>query len=344
MGSVNRYLLYHFTTNFLSLFGTLWLIISITFFIKISKITSIVQVSFYELGKLYFFILPEIFLYTLPFSFFISLALALFRLSKENETIVLFTLGFKPIKISIFFGFLAFILSALLLVNSLIFIPLSDQLNKNFIDFKKSEAKLNIKPSESGQRFSDWMVFVNKSEDTNNSRVYKDIILYQLKNDKNQEKVIISDGANLNNSNGELSLDLKRGSAYIIDKNSIHKAEYSKMTIRTVRDEQLRSIGSIIEYWKQIKTSERRAKHFAIYMLVSLFPLCTYLFAISFGIVTYRYQKNEIYGYIFAVIFAYFALIAIFVRPYPIASIILIFTMFFLFSIKYFHKKILSFY
>ncbi len=341
MASVNRYLLYHFTSNFLSLFGTLWLIVSITFFIKISKITSIVQVSFYELGKMYFFILPEIFLYTLPFSFFIALALSLFRLSKENELIVLFTLGFKPINIAWFFGIFAFILSILLLINSLIFIPISDQLNKNFISYKKSEAKLNIKPSESGQRFSDWIIFVNKSEELNNTKKYKDIVLYQLKNTNNEEKLILSSGANLEHKNSSLSLNLDNGYAYHIKQNNIHQLRYDKMTINSTSQNQISSVQSIIKYWKQIQTSQKRAKNFALYILISIFPLSTYLFAISFGIVTYRYQKNEIYGYIFGVIFTYFMLIAILSRFFPISSIVLIFSFFLLISLKYFHKKIL---
>ncbi len=344
MASVSRYLLYHFTTNFLSLFGTLWLIISITFFIKISKITSIVEVSFAELGKLYFFILPEILLYTVPFSFFISLALSLFRLSKENETIVLFTLGFRPSKIAWFFGIFAFLLSVLLLINSLVFIPLSDQLNKNFIDYKKSEAKLNIKPGESGQKFSDWIVFVNNSKEVDGVTNYKDIVLYRSEDKQKQQKLILSNDAELKNENGSLALYLNDGFAYDVKDKITRQTKYSKMIIRTSNNDEITTVGSIVEYWKKIKTSHKRAKNFALYVLVSLFPLCTYLFAISFGIVTYRYQRNEIYGYIFGVIFTYFIMLTSFSRFYPIASVFVIFALFFIMSAKYFHKKILSFY
>lgn len=309
-----------------------------------SKITAIVEVSFYELGKLYFFILPQIFLFTIPLSFFIGLALSLFRLSKENETIVLFTLGLKPSKIATFFGLISIIITAVLLINSLILIPLSDQLNRNFIDFKKSEAKLNIKPSEAGQRFSDWMIFVNESKDINSSRIYNDIVLYQFQNKKDQERLVLSSSANLQNIKGELNLFLGKGQAYDIKKGTIHQTQYANMVIRTISNKQLTSVNSIINYWKQITTDAKRAKNFSLYVLISIFPLCTFLFAVSFGIVTYRYQKNEIYGYIFGIIFLYFALIATISRYFPLTSIPLIFLIFTILSLKYFHKKILRFY
>ncbi len=344
MDSTKRYLLNHFASTFLSLFGTLFFIVSITFFVKISKITAIVEVTFLELGKLYLFVLPEILLFTLPLSFFIGLALSLFRLSKENETIVLFTLGYSPVKMAKFFGFLSFLVSVFLLINSLALIPISDQLNKNFIDFKKKEAKLNLSPSEYGQRFSDWMVFIKGKKDTQNSRIYTDIIMYQMADKKNQERIVLAKNAIIKNDKGALELSLDRGNFYNISPLKIHKSEFSSMTIRSGSDDKLRKVGSILEYWKKIATDERRAKNFSLYTLMSLFPIASFLFAISFGVVTYRYQKNEIYGSIFVVIAIYFLLTILFRKYYPLIGIGVVFFLSLIISLKYFHKKIVALY
>ncbi len=344
MGQTKKYLLNHFASTFLSLFGTLFFIISITFFVKISKITAVIEVTFFELGKLYLFVLPQILLFTLPLSFFIGLALALFRLSKENETIVLFTLGYSPIKMAIFFGILSLLTTVFLLINSLVLIPISDQLNKNFIDFKKNEARLNLNPSEYGQRFSDWMVFIKSKSDTNNTRTYNDIIMYQMKNNKNQERIVLANSATIKHDKGALELGLYKGNYYDLSPSKIHKSKFSNMTIRSENSDKLRKVGSILEYWKKIKTSEKRAKNFALYTLISLFPLASFLFAISFGVVTYRYQKNEIYGSLFITIALYFSLTVLAGKYYPLIGIVAIFLLFILLSSKYFHKKIVTLY
>lgn len=343
MFRVYKYLLSNFASTFLSLFGTLFFIVAITFFIRISRITAVVEVTFLELGKLFLFILPQIFLFTLPISFFIGLALSLFRLSKENETTVMFSLGLTPLKVAKMFGVLSILLTIILLINSLVLIPISNQLNTNFLDFKKSEAKLNLKPSKSGQNFSDWMVFVKNAQDINDTKVYNGFVLYQPKNAKG-EKLVLSNDASVKNIDGELSLFLRDGHYYNLQKESVHKTKYSTMTLRSKSSNKFRQVNSILSYWSEVKTDERRAKNFSLYVLMSLLPLCTFLFAISFGIVTYRYQRNEIYGSIFATICIYFALTVVVSKYIPLSGIGIIFALFSLFSIEFFRYKILRVY
>lgn len=301
-----------------------------------------VEVNFGELGKMYLFMLPRILLFTLPLSFFIALSVSLFRLSKENETTVLFTLGFSPVKIAKFFTFLASLLSLFLLLNALILIPISDQLSANFIDFKKSEARINLKPSKSGQNFSNWFVLIDGSEDINSSRKYKNIVLFEPQKETKKERLVLSKGATLTNDKGELSLVLEEGSAYEMQDDTIHEATYSSMTIRTKTKSKLREVNSIIDYWGEAKTNKKRAEFLALFTLISLFPIATVLFAPSFGIVTYRYNNTEIYGYLFVVMFVYFALTITLSKYYPILSIFIISTLFFIFSLKFFQKKILQ--
>ena len=82
MSRVNKYLLFNFLGTFASLFSTLFLIMSIVFFIQIARITSYIEISFGELFKLYSFMLPRVLLFVVPIAFFVSLAMTLFRLSK----------------------------------------------------------------------------------------------------------------------------------------------------------------------------------------------------------------------------------------------------------------------
>ena len=70
LNRVNKYFFTNFIDNLLSLFLTLFLIVSIVFFINIARITSYVEISFLEFIKLYSFLLPQILLFTLPISFF----------------------------------------------------------------------------------------------------------------------------------------------------------------------------------------------------------------------------------------------------------------------------------
>lgn len=343
MLKTHKYLLHHFATTFLSIFGTLFFIVSITFFIKMARVTAIVEVSFGELGKLYSFVLPQIFLFTLPLSFFIGLSLSLFRLSKENETIVLFSIGYSPFKLAKFFSILAFLLSVVLLLNSLVLMPISDQLSKNFLDFKKNEAKLNLKAGESGQKFSNWIILANSSEDLNKTKIYKNIVMYQILS-QDKQRFVLANTARINHKNSQLELVLNSGYAYSIEQEQIHESKYNNMLINSKNNSNISPVDSIVKYWSQIFTNEKRAKNFSLYVLISLFPISSVLFAISFGIVTYRYQKNEIYAYLFSVIFAYFAFGIVLSRYYPLFAIAFILCLFLAFSFKIFRSKILNYY
>ena len=174
MNRANRYLLKHFSELFSSLFFILFFITSVVFFIKITTLTAVIQMNFLELGTLYVYLLPRTLIYTLPVTFFIALCITLFNLSRENETIVLFTLGYNPKKIAQFFMSFASLLSFILVLDLLVLIPISKQLNTNFIEYKKAEAKFNIKASEFGQKFSDWFVYI---ESSNTEKKYEGVTL-----------------------------------------------------------------------------------------------------------------------------------------------------------------------
>ncbi len=118
--------------------------------------------NFIELITLYIYLIPKLLIYTMPITFFIALCITLFNLSKENELIVLFTLGYSPKKVANFFTILGAIFSFLFVLDVIVLIPLSKQLNENFIEYKKAEAKL-ISKRVIWSKFSDWIVYIDKS-------------------------------------------------------------------------------------------------------------------------------------------------------------------------------------
>ena len=80
MSRVNRYLLFNFLGTFASLFSTLFLIMSIVFFIQIARITSYIEISFGELFKLYSFMLPRVLLFVVKVLLFLRLVAHQIRL------------------------------------------------------------------------------------------------------------------------------------------------------------------------------------------------------------------------------------------------------------------------
>ena len=337
MGRVNHYLLRHFSSLFASLFFTLFFITSIVFFIKIASITSVIKINFYELGLLYLYLLPSILTYTLPVTFFIALCISLFNLSKENETIVLFTLGYTPRKIAKLFVIVSFLLSLLLLINILILIPTAKQLNSNFLNYKKAEAKFNIKETELGQKFSDWLVFIDKS-DKNNS--YSGVVMYQEERDSSSEKIIIARSADINNHSGTLKLKLDDGKAFQLTKGKIEQVNFEKMYLSSQSKNNPSEIVDVISYWKFALTNKKRVRSLSFLILIALFPIATVLFAISIGIVTYRYKRGNIYIPIALVTVGYLAPGFILIQFIGIYAVLISLVFNISISYLYYRKKI----
>jgi permease yjgP/yjgQ len=339
MSRVNKYLLFNFLGTFASLFSTLFLIMSIVFFIQITRVTSYIEISFGELFKLYSFMIPRVLLFVVPIAFFVSLAMTLFRLSKENESIVIFTLGGSPNKIARFFLAFSALLSAALLIVAIVMIPIAAQLNSNFIDYKKTVAKLNLKPTQFGQKFSDWMVYVGSETQDSNGTTYKDIVMFNP-GIKDSERLIVAEKAKITNVNQSIELSLIKGKMYDIKEEIYHQSNFKSMKIRTAQNEEISDVGSIKEYWMEMSSSNKRKKDFSTYVLVALFPLASTLFAISLGIVTYRYEKGMVYVGTFGVLFGYFTLIMLFSSK-PAIAIPLIFFVFLLAGILLYKAKIM---
>ena len=332
-----RYLLNHFLSTNLSLFGVLFLIVSMVFFIQLARMTASIEISLFDFFKLYSFMLPRILIFTLPLSFFIALTLTLYRLSSENESIVYFTLGFSPTQMGRFFLRIAGLMSAFCLLVSLVFIPIALVLQNNFIDYKKTQVKFNIKSGEFGQKFLDWLIFIEKENDG----LYQNIIMYRpLKKLDEKELFIIAKEGILERNEQSLSFRLRQGSVYDFEQNQTwYAGHFDDIVINTLISDNIES-RTLLEYYKGISTSPKRAQEFVIYTLIALFPLASTLFALSFGIVTYRYDKGLVYLSVFLVVGLYFGALSIFYQP-PLLAISLIFCVTFGLGFWNFWRKIL---
>lgn len=340
MDRVSRYLFTNFLTTFASLFSTLFIIMSIVFFIQIARITSFIEINFIELTKLYLFMLPRILIFTLPIAFFVALATSFYALSKENESIVIFTLGYDPKKIAKFFGIISTILSVILLFISLVMMPITEDLKDNFIDYKKTKATLNIKSNQFGQKFFDWLIYIDNQHNEGKQTIYKNIVMYSPAKKGETEKLITAKTAEFRSLGTHFELYLTDGNVYIPNGDKWHITKFGSMSIRTTQRQNLRTSGGVVKYWQEAKQNKKRRKDLTIYTLVSVFPLASVLFALSFGIVTYRYEKGILYFGIFGVLFAYFASIMI-LASRPQTAIPLVSVGFLALSLAYFRYKIL---
>lgn len=339
MSRVNHYLLRSFSSLFSSLFFTLFFITSIVFFIKIASITSVIKINFLELSTLYIYLLPRILIYTMPVTFFIALSITLYNLSKENETIVLFTLGHEPQKITKFFFTVAGILSFIMIIDFLILIPLSKQLHENFLDYKRIEAKFNIKATEFGQRFSDWLVYIN---DIDKNETYKDIVMYKQKDPKEDESLITSRTATIDNNKGVLNLTLHTGKVFQFQQDKIDQINFKDMQINSLSKNYISPMQGVKTYWLESLQDTKRASDFAFFALIALFPLASTFFAMAIGIITYRYQRKNIYPEVAAVILVYVSAITLLVKFFSFYSIPIVFVGFLIASYLLYRQRILK--
>lgn len=337
MNRVSRYLLKHFSELFSSLFFILFFITSVVFFIKITALTAIIKMNFMELGTLYIYLLPKTMVYTLPITFFIALCITLFNLSKENETIVLFTLGYNPKKIAQLFLTLASALSLVLILDILVLIPISKQLNNNFLEYKKAEAKFNIKANEFGQKFADWLVYIEHSDDT---KLYSGVTLYQAPTSKGDEKLIVASTAAIDNEKGVLRLNLDQGKIFEFSKDTIQQIDFEQMHINSRPKTPVGAIQSIQEYWSGVFVDQRRAYDLSFFLLIALFPIASTLIALSIGVVTYRYNKSGIYIAMFATIATYLVLTTLISTWQPQIAPVIVFALTFLIAYRIYQKRI----
>ncbi len=336
MVRLSRYLNKNFSTIFFSLFIPLFSVASLIFFIKVVSITSIIKVDFLELLNLYLYVLPQIFFYTIPITFFAAAIITLSKLSYDYEMVVLFTLGIKPIKIAHILGKMALLASITLLILSLGIIPQAKQMYKGFIVYKKAEAVFNIKPSEYGQKFGDWLLFLGSGNGKNR---FKNVALYNQKV-MNKENFILAKEANIISDNEGLKFILKEGKGYTYEKEKLKEIEFEKMVINDLSVIEGKTYRNIIEYWFESTSNKTRAFDFSIFIIVSLFPMISIFLILAIGIKNPRYEKNYTYLWIILSIVIFYTISFLLSKQLPFYSIAIILPFWFFIGYFIYRKKI----
>ncbi|MFK5937423.1 MAG: LptF/LptG family permease [Sulfurimonas sp.] len=303
MNRLQKYIIANLSTLFSSIFMPLFAIASVIFLIKLATYTAVIQLSIWEMSKLYFFVLPEILFYTLPITFFIAAVLSIFKLSNDNEIVVLFSLGIKPSFIVKAFVKPALLLSIILMFDFFILFPHAKILSANFVSYKKSEAKFNLSASEFGHSFGNWLLYLGKD---NEDGTYGKVFLFNKK--QKEEILIAAKKAEVINDDGILRLKLYDGQGYSYSKEKFSQINFETMFINNTMKTDLTKYRAALDYW----TSNERAnvkRHMIITnTLLSLFPLMSLFLVASIGIVNTRHQKSRTYLYIFISIVLFYGL------------------------------------
>lgn len=241
-----------------------------------------------ELFTLYLYSVPNILFYTLPISFFIALVIALGKLSSEYELIVITSFGLNPTRILKIFFPITLILSISLIIVSLGLIPKTKFLTSEMLDFKKREANFNIKSSEYGQKFGEWMIYIDNKTD----KVYDEVKLFKTKD--NTDEFIISKNATLNNVNSQLSFELTNGKLFNIKEHEINQVDFKTMLINeSIANKGSEEFTTSYAYWAENLKGNSQVDKFAFYILISIFPFISLFLVIAFGYYNPRYEKNR---------------------------------------------------
>ncbi len=301
MNRIQRYILRNLSSLFLSIFMPLFAIASVIFSIKLATYTAVIQLSLLDMAKLYLFVLPEILFYTLPISFFVAATLSLFKLSNDNEIVVLFALGIQPNFIVKTMAKPALLLSILLLFNFFILFPHAKVLSSNFISYKKSEAKFNLSASEFGHSFGDWLLYLGGD---NEDGTYSKVFLFNKK--KEEEILIAAKSAKLLNDAGILRLKLQDGEGYSYSKEKFSQINFDTMLINSTMKTSLKEYKQPFDYWLSKDGSAKKKRMFITDIILSLFPLLSLFLVASIGIVHARHQKSRTYLYLFLGVVLYY--------------------------------------
>lgn len=298
MVNVKGFISSNFTKAFLTIFLPFFLIISLVYLVKISSLTSKIQLSFGELLKLYSYSIPDIIFFTLPLSFITALANVLLKLSQSNELIALYALGLNAKKVLRSLLILGFLFSLLLLSISFLAMPLSNQFYQEFKISKQSEAKLNIVPGKLGQKFGDYYIYVKE----NDQETYKDLVIYN-RTQKDVEQFFSSQEGRLNNTDGVTSLQLIDGYGYTYSKDKLQQAQYKSLEVFDTTKSKSFKFEDITAYWSKAATNIKMMHRALFFIFVSLIPLLSVYLVASFTMINPRYQPNRSFLVIFLTAF-----------------------------------------
>ncbi|QOR62435.1 LptF/LptG family permease [Sulfurovum sp. ST-21] len=295
MVNARSYISSNFTKSFLTIFLPFFLIISLVYLVKISALTSKIQISFVELLRLFSYSVPDILFYTLPLSFIAALANMLIKLSTDNELIALYALGLNANRILRGLFLVSLLFSFLLLTLSFLAMPMSKQLYKSFKEEKKAEAKLNIVPGKLGQKFGEYYVYIKGKE----NETFHDLVIYNRTN-MDEEQFFASKDGKLNKHNGQTSLLLKDGYGYTYSKERLQQIQYATLEAFDTTKKKRFHFEDIVAYWSKASHDKDIMHRLLFFLFISLIPLLSVYLVAAFTMINPRYQSNHSFIVIFA--------------------------------------------
>ena len=289
MVNIKSYVSSNFTKAFLTIFLPFFLIISLVYLVKISALTTQIQITMGELFSLYSYSVPDIIFYTLPLSFIAALANVLLKLSQDNELIALYALGLKADKVLRSLLILGLLFSLLLATISFLAMPLSKQMYKEFTNTKKSEAKLNIVAGKLGQKFGNYYIYVKEKKGDDK---FDNIVIYN-RTKKNEEQFFASHDGQVNKRDGITSLQLNNGYGYTYTELKLQQAKYKSLEVYDKAETKTFKFEDIVEHWSKAATDEKRMHRALFFIFVSLIPLLAVYMVAAFTMINPRYQANR---------------------------------------------------
>lgn len=338
---LKRYLFNSFAQVFFPFFLVLLFIASVVLLINIAGRTYVVKMSFLDLGMLFLYLIPSSLFFIIPITFFAALILGISRLAYEYELMVCFSLGARSIDIVKFFLPITLVITAILLIFSLVMLPLANSASKNFVAQKRVDIDVNLKPGEFGQKLGDWLVYVDGIQ----NRMYKKLILFS-ENGFEGDTFIVADSGKTSNNQGLFEINLSDGSAYFAKSNEIKRVDYKQMNVRQNVSEPQMGGYDLLEYWSDAfsPTAKQKPRKFAQAIMVSLFPLTSLFLVPLFGIANPRFRSNMAYFYVIASVAVYFILMHIASDHFPLVGMILVPLLWFVGSFILYKKFIAKFY
>jgi len=339
MVNARAYVSSSFAKSFLMIFVPFFLIISLVFLVRISALTSKIQMTLLELFELYIYSIPEIIFYTLPISFLVSITNTLMKLSIDNELMAFHALGFNAKKILKGLLLIGLLFSILLTSISFLAMPLSKQYYKSFTKSKKSEAKLNIVAGELGQKFGNYYIYVKeKKGDT-----FHDIVIYNRSN-KEEEQFFSSKQGKLKKENNNTSLLLNDGYGYTYTETKLQQAKYKSLEVYNKNKKAEFHFQNIISYWSEAKTDIRIFHKALFYLFVSLIPLLSVYLIASFTMINPRYQANRSFIIMFAFTFLFYLIASIVQKFGNLPALVLSSMLIFMLGLYLFKKRVAKYF
>jgi lipopolysaccharide export system permease protein len=319
MSLLSRYIIRNFGVSFFPIFMALFVIASVVYFINIATSTAYLKVTFMEVSLLYFYFVPEILLYTMPIAFFAGAVMSLSRLSFDLEMIVIFALQGQLKHIMRALAIVATLMTVTLLIIGLWLKPKTLLKSKEMIYNKQDTAQLNIKPSEYGQKFGDWLLYVGSEDQTKKN--FKDIVLF---NKQSKTEIFVhANNAKILQSEAIFKLGLNDGDVYHLDleNKQVEQIRFNAMAVNEQAKISQLVYTDIIAFWKWWIFEKNEARELVFALLAALFPLLSLLLIVSIGIINPRYQKNRSGLYITLLIASYYGLTNYMGQNYPLYAV-----------------------